>query len=71
MSELDVIVRESAALRCEGAAFLLAAPALLYCDEKLLNTSGPSNTVMPDGSILYLRTVGNHDHIRAWLKENT
>lgn len=36
----------------------LAAPALLYCDEKLLNTSGPSNTVMPDGSILYLRTVG-------------
>ena len=20
---------------------------------------------------LYLRTVGNHDHIRAWLKENT
>lgn len=22
------------------------------------------------GGRLYLRTVGNHDHIRAWLKEN-
>ncbi len=41
-----------------GAMPPFAAPALLFCDEKLLNTSGPSNTVMPDGSILYLRTVG-------------
>ena len=36
----------------------LAAPTRLFCDDRLLNTSGPSNTMMPDGSILYLRTVG-------------
>ncbi len=36
----------------------LSAPAPLLCDEKLINTPGPSNTTMPDGSLLYLRTVG-------------
>ena len=36
----------------------LSAPALMDCDERLLNASGPSNAVMPDGSILYVRTVG-------------
>ena len=41
-----------------GAMPPFAAPTRLFCDAGLLNTSGPSNTVMPDGSILYLRAVG-------------
>ena len=40
-----------------GAAPPLAAPVLMFCDERFLNTSGPSNEVMPDGRILYLRTM--------------
>ncbi len=56
-----------------GAEPPLSAPALAFCDEKLLNTSGPSNTVMPDGSVLYLRTVapttaGYLRIVRNWRK---
>ena len=40
-----------------GALPPLAAPAQLFCDEKIVNTQGPSNAAMPDGSVLYLRTV--------------
>jgi Tol biopolymer transport system component len=40
-----------------GATPPLGAPVLAFCDEKLLNTSGLSNVAMPDGSLLYLRTV--------------
>jgi len=36
----------------------LAAPAELFCDANFINTSGLSNRAMPDGSILYLRSVG-------------
>ena len=36
----------------------LSSPAVMHCDERLLNTSGPSNNVMPDGSLLYVRTAG-------------
>ena len=56
-----------------GAMPPLSAPALAFCDEKLLNTSGPSNTAMPDGSVLYLRTVapttaGYLRIVRNWRK---
>jgi hypothetical protein len=56
-----------------GATPPLAAPVLAFCDDKLLNTSGPSNTAMPDGSILYLRTVapttaGYLRIVRNWRK---
>jgi hypothetical protein len=56
-----------------GALPPLEAPALLFCDEKIINTPGPSNAPMPDGSILYLRTVtpttaGYVRVVRGWAR---
>ncbi len=56
-----------------AAAPPLSAPVLAFCDDKFLNTVGPSNTSMPDGSVLYLRTVapttaGYLRIVRDWLK---
>jgi hypothetical protein len=49
------------------------APVQIHCDDRFLNTSGLSNTTMPDGSLLYLRTVrpttgGYVRIIRNWRK---
>jgi hypothetical protein len=56
-----------------GAVPPLGSPAPLFCDEKIINTPGPSNAPMPDGSILYLRTVtpttaGYVRVVRGWAK---
>jgi serine/threonine-protein kinase len=51
----------------------LGEPRRYFCDEGLLNTSGRSHTTMPDGSILYLRSVapptgGYLRVVRGWTK---
>jgi hypothetical protein len=56
-----------------GATPPLGPPAQIHCDDRFLNTSGPSNAAMPDGSILYLRTVrpttgGYVRVVRNWRK---
>ncbi|MBK8249851.1 MAG: serine/threonine-protein kinase [Gemmatimonadetes bacterium] len=56
-----------------GAVPPLDAPASLFCDEKFVNTPGPSNVSMPDGSLLYLRSVtpttaGYVRVVRGWVE---
>ena len=51
----------------------LGEPSLYFCDEDMLNTSGRSNTTLPDGSILYLRSVapstgGYVRVVKGWAK---
>jgi hypothetical protein len=52
------------------------APEPYWSDDALMNTSGLSNAVMPDGSLLYLRSVapstaGYVRVVRGWLKKAT
>ena len=52
------------------------APEPYWSDDALMNTSGLSNAVMPDGSLLYLQSVapstaGYVRVVRGWLKKAT
>ena len=63
-----------AARTASGRPF--AAAELYWSDDALMNTSGLSNAVMPDGSLLYLRSVapstaGYVRVVRGWLKKAT